>query len=97
MFREGTRVGDSCFSVVSAAGAGHEPRLGLAISRRVARSAVARNRIKRVVRESFRRNRGRLPALDIVVLARQAATGTDNRALFESLERHWQRLETPER
>ena len=30
------------------------PRLGLAISRKVARSAVGRNRIKRVVRESYR-------------------------------------------
>ena len=42
------------------------PRLGLIVAKKVLRRAVDRNRVKRVIRESFRKRRG-LPALDIVV------------------------------
>ena len=41
-------------------------RLGLIVGKKVLRRAVDRNRAKRMIRESFRRQR-RLPAVDIVV------------------------------
>lgn len=52
-------------------------RLGLAVSRRVG-GAVVRNRVKRRVRDWFRRARPSLPEhVDLVVIARpQAATYT---------------------
>jgi ribonuclease P protein component len=43
------------------------PRLGLIIPRRLVPRAVDRNRIKRVLREWFRRNRDRLGSRDILV------------------------------
>ncbi|MCP3984304.1 MAG: ribonuclease P protein component [bacterium] len=46
-----------------------ETRLGLAVSRKVG-NAVARNHIKRRVRDWFRRNRSALPEGDLVVIAR---------------------------
>lgn len=50
-----------------------EPRLGLAVSRKVG-GAVERNRVKRVLREAFAREGGRLPAgTDAVVIARAGA------------------------
>lgn len=47
-------------------------RLGVAVGRRVAGKACRRNRIKRALRETFRRNVNALPSIDIVVLARPA-------------------------
>lgn len=69
-------------------------RLGLAVSRRVSKSAVRRNRIKRVARESFRLVRSGLPSLDILLVARASAVDQDNRALRMDLASLWQRLAT---
>jgi len=70
----------------------NEPRLGLAVSRKVSPTAVGRNRIKRQVRESFRTRQASLPGIDIVVMARREAAGAPSAQLRRSLERHWQRL-----
>jgi ribonuclease P protein component len=42
-------------------------RLGLVVGRRAVSRAHARNRIKRIIRDRFRRIRTELPAVDIVV------------------------------
>ncbi|MDX1550279.1 MAG: ribonuclease P protein component, partial [Lysobacter spongiicola] len=49
-------------------------RLGLAVSRKVDRRAVGRNRVKRVLREAFRQRRGFLRDGDYVVVARPGAS-----------------------
>ena len=68
------------------------PRLGLAVSRRVNKHAVVRNQIKRIVRESFRTNKETLTGLDIVVVARQAASEATKKELAAAIGRHWQQL-----
>ena len=68
------------------------PRLGLAISRKVARTAVARNRIKRVVRESFRHWQSRLGTVDIVVLGRAGVANQSKQALRSALDTLWMEL-----
>lgn len=92
VFAQATRSVDDCFTVLARPNAGDWPRLGLAIARKHARAAVARNRIKRVVRESFRHHQAELGPLDIVVLGRQGLAGRGNAELSASLERHWKRL-----
>ena len=67
-------------------------RLGLAVSRKVSKRAVERNRIKRVIRESFRVRRESLPALDVLVIARISAASADNTVLRDDLEHAWQKL-----
>jgi ribonuclease P protein component len=49
-------------------------RLGLAVSRKVDKHAVGRNRIKRVLRDCFRHHRMQLPGGDYVVVARVGAS-----------------------
>ncbi len=68
------------------------PRLGLAISKKHVKAAAARNRIKRVARESFRLHQGLLGNLDVVVLAKPGTGAKANRDLFRSLLRHWNTL-----
>jgi ribonuclease P protein component len=52
-------------------------RLGITVTRKIG-NAVARNRIKRLVREVFRQNRQRLPSgLDLVFVAKQQAGEAD--------------------
>lgn len=46
-----------------------EARLGLIIAKRVLPRAVDRNRVKRLLRECFRRRAAELPKVDIVVQA----------------------------
>ena len=63
---------------------GEGARLGLAVSRKVDRRAVGRNRIRRVLREHFRLLRAGLPAGDYVLVARPPAAGATPDALREA-------------
>ena len=96
VFEKPRRSRDKCFTVLARPRAdrprGEPGRLGLAISKKHCRKASARNRIKRVVRESFRLHQARLSGLDIVVLNQPAATLASNRELRASIERHWRRV-----
>lgn len=68
------------------------PRLGLAIAKRQVRFAVERNRLKRLIRESFRGAKQQLSDLDIVIMARRKARVADNAVVYASLARHWESL-----
>lgn len=91
MFEQAARSRDRLFTVLYRDNDAGTARLGLAISRKHCRKAVDRNRIKRVVRESFRHHGSELAGLDVVVLNQPAAAAAPNPALFASLEQHWQR------
>jgi len=64
----------------------------MAVSTRAAGNSVRRNRLRRLIRESFRMHRQELPAVDVLVTARPAAAQATNRAVFESLAGLWQRV-----
>lgn len=66
-------------------------RLGLVVAKKHVRLANQRNRVKRIVRESFRHQRA-LGAWDIIVLVRGGIGELDNPALRAQFEQFWQQF-----
>jgi ribonuclease P protein component len=91
VFDHSVRSSDSYFTVLARPNSVEHPRLGLAITKKRIRLAVGRNRVKRIVRESFRQTRPLFGA-DYVVLAGRDCHKADNAQLFQSLTHHWQQL-----
>jgi ribonuclease P protein component len=89
VFKKAHRSRDKMFTVLTTDNHGNDARLGLAIAKKHCKLAVSRNRLKRVIRESFRENRELLSGLDIVVLNQPGTHTADNPALFASLAMHW--------
>lgn len=92
MFERPLRSSDPYFTVLAGPARPGPPRLGLAISKKCARRAVDRSRLKRIVRESFRDAALLLPPVDLVVLCRPTALRSERTLLFRSLTEHWQRI-----
>lgn len=72
-------------------------RLGLAVSRKVDRRAVNRNRIKRILRETMRHQRTQLPPGDYVVVAQVAAREATNKKIHAAMMSLFQRIRTSTR
>ncbi len=65
-------------------------RLGLIVARKNARRAVDRNRIKRIIRESFRKTQKQLGCYDYVVMTRKGITTASNESLNKEAGQLWQ-------
>ncbi len=92
VFDEAVKSGDRFFTVLVRENNLKKARLGLAISKKNTRLAVHRNRLKRLIRESFRLNKNSLLGLDIVVLASFRASQQQNFSLISSLDKHWKKV-----
>lgn len=96
VFEQAVVSADACFKILGRDTGQSDARLGMAVSRQVDRRAVGRNRLKRIIRESFRLHYlsgDKRPPVDVIVLPRQQAVSTSNRHLFEQLSRHWGRID----
>lgn len=67
-------------------------RLGVVIGKKFVRSAVKRNLVRRIVRESFRLSRAKLPRRDIVVRVSARMDIADRRALRGEIDALFARL-----
>lgn len=83
VFESGKRTSDPLLALHWLAGP-QPAQLGLAVSRKVDPNAVGRNRIKRVLRESFRHQRAHLAGGAYVVVARVPARDAANARLAEA-------------
>ncbi len=90
VFEKATRSRDKWFTVLCRKNTIATARLGLAISKKQCKKATARNRLKRIIRESFRHHQAALEGLDIVVMNKMAAADEQSGVLVDSLEKHWQ-------
>jgi len=89
----GRRIHTPHFLIVVQPNALQNTRLGITVTKKVG-SAVERNRIKRVVREVFRRNRRLFPlAHDLVFIAKRGATNIDYGSLLGELQRAAKKLQ----
>lgn len=67
LLREGARRSRSGYTFFIAMRAAGPARLGMLVTRRHAAKATVRNRIKRCIREAFRREQAGLGAMDVLV------------------------------
>jgi ribonuclease P protein component len=84
---------DDVFILLAAPSAENRPRVGLAIAKKRAKRAVDRNKLKRVIRESWRLNCQDYGNFDVVVMIKPGAHKHENQVLRDKLSRHWARLE----
>lgn len=68
------------------------PRLGIIVAKKNVRLAVSRNRIKRLLRESFRTHKHDIPSYDIVMLAKHSSNQADAEKLSKELQYVWRKL-----
>ena len=98
VFDKPARSSDRYFTVLARPNKLLNARLGMAFAKKRVKRAVARNRLKRISRESFRltllqqqTDQGEIKA-DYIVLAGAQCEKASNQQLFHSLEQHWQHL-----
>ena len=67
--------------------------MGLVIAKKHIKRAVQRNRVKRLIRESFRYNQHQLLKIDAIVLSRNGMADLDNPAIYKMLNKLWQNIQ----
>ena len=88
------KVSTSSSLVLAKLTANSHPRLGLVVSKKNVGCAVARNRIKRICRETFRLRSAGLPKMDVVILARNGISQLENKQIVEMLNSLFDQLST---
>ncbi|MGB2241962.1 MAG: ribonuclease P protein component [Porticoccaceae bacterium] len=86
------KVANSSLLILAKPADGLTSRLGLVVAKKNIPTAVQRNRIKRIARETFRKNQFHRP-LDIVFMARQDADKLSAQKLTGILEKSWAKLD----
>lgn len=87
----GTKVVTALLVVRMKEGASGQARFGLVVSKKVG-NAVVRNRVKRWLRESLRRQQHGLPSRDFVFIARPAAATAGLDAIWRDVALAFTRL-----
>jgi len=91
-YARGRRFGNGFFAVTAIPNDIGGPRLGLAVSVKNAGNAIERNRLRRIIRESFRLHQHELPTVDLVVSARGRARDVAGAELHASLIALWKKV-----
>ncbi len=68
-------------------------RLGIIAGKQHLRRAVDRNRVRRVIRESFRHSQAALEGLDLIVMIRSGCSSVDTKTLRNDIDHLWQTIQ----
>lgn len=91
--RNGKRVASPCFFIYLRPSDKDCSRLGITVSKKVHKSAVERNRLKRQVREIFRLHRNTfLKNFDMVVVVKKECLGRSFQDMTQEFQKAWKRL-----
>lgn len=91
VFKEGIRLKQGCLIMYAKPNGRLNPRLGLAVSKKAIPKAAERNKVKRLIRESFRLYQNQLANIDIVVVVTRHYFETQP-SLWSDLGRQWSKL-----
>lgn len=89
LYAQGRRLGNEFFTATFRPNEYACARLGMSVAARTIGNAVQRNRVRRLIRDSFRLHQHELPPVDLVIGMRPAARGIENPQLRAVLEQLW--------
>lgn len=89
VFSKSQRFGNKSLTILTRENSLGRPRLGLAISKKSAKRAVDRNRIKRVLRESFRLHQHTLPNVDIIAMCKSDMLLLNKQEMHKQIVIQW--------
>lgn len=67
----------------------HYPRLAIIVAKKNIKKANDRNRVKRLIRESFRHNQQAIAGHDLVIIIKKGFDCASNPEIFTLLEKQW--------
>jgi len=93
VFNQPIRSSDKLLTILAKKNPAYDySRLGLAIAKKSVKTAVHRNRIKRLAREFFRLNQDKIACVDYVILVRSGIDKMDNQVIRQSLAKQFNYL-----
>lgn len=69
-----------------------QPMLGVTVSKKVSKSAVDRNRLKRQIREFYRLHQHQLSGAQLVITAKPSSMKVSDQDRLESLKELWKKI-----
>lgn len=92
VFKKPVVASTNAFTFLAMPNHREQPRLGLTIAKKRVKKAVARNRIKRLIRESFRLHQHQITNIDIIVMAKNGTDQLSNEELLKQLGKLWKKI-----
>jgi len=93
VFSSSTVSEDNFFAVFYVTNKTSRNRIGIATAKKIVNKATKRNKLKRLIKNSFLTELKHETGVDVVVRAKhQASKAADDKILLKSLTNHWQKI-----